>query len=556
MGTFKRLGSVKSLRYCCFVLCWSVLLLTTVCIFGGSQTDFLSDYATDPLYSTTTTPSLSQLELLVSTPKDSRDFFMNMVRKIEKSVPSLPLDFWARQTMIGKNRGESECANLPSILELEYSNDYWQTQRTSNGTFQLFGAYLDNRKTIPGGHQFVRVLGMIDRKEMANEMHCQIWYDQMGKSFIVPVDNYKYIWVSGWGNAIDGEYQPYLISCRLPAEMRDTVPAAVSLVENKCDLATNNLRVIYNKPINSDNRQQFAVCVKGLDFLYDDLSVRLVEWIELLSILGANKIYFYDLQIHPNIRKVLEYYEQRGQVEVTKISLPAGKPNFPGLQHLYLKDRITQKRQHEIIPYNDCLYKNMYRYEYITLLDIDEVIMPKGNLSGWSQLMSVLEKKAAVVASKDGELKSYPSFDFRNSYFLDRFYRKGPVPAQYNEDIPQFLHMLRHTSRGQNFSQQGDHAKCFHRTDSVLTVHNHFALDCLSESGYCNTFDVDVDDGQLQHYRKDCVTSSERNCTIANKYVEDTTIYKYKSKLVGRSLSALMQLGFVRTIPRLNAKNE
>ena len=42
------------------------------------------------------------------------------------------------------------------------------------------------------------------------------------------------------------------------------------------------------------------------------------------------------------------------------------------LQHLFLIAKRNHKRQNELIPYNDCLYRNMYRYEYIALLDIDE----------------------------------------------------------------------------------------------------------------------------------------------------------------------------------------
>ena len=33
-----------------------------------------------------------------------------------------------------------------------------------------------------------------------------------------------------------------------------------------------------------------SVDVQGLDYLDEDLSVRLVEWIELLGVLGANKV--------------------------------------------------------------------------------------------------------------------------------------------------------------------------------------------------------------------------------------------------------------------------
>lgn len=56
------------------------------------------------------------------------------------------------------------------------------------------------------------------------------------------------------------------------------------------------------------------MCVKGLDFLHEDLSVRLVEWIELLNLLGADKVFFYELQVHPNISKVLRHYENEGKV--------------------------------------------------------------------------------------------------------------------------------------------------------------------------------------------------------------------------------------------------
>ena len=39
-----------------------------------------------------------------------------------------------------------------------------------------------------------------------------------------------------------------------------------------------------------EKKKKFAVCVKGLDFPSEDISVRLVEWIEMLNILGADKV--------------------------------------------------------------------------------------------------------------------------------------------------------------------------------------------------------------------------------------------------------------------------
>ena len=52
-------------------------------------------------------------------------------------------------------------------------------------------------------------------------------------------------------------------------------------------------------------------------------------------------------------------------MDVTPISLPGYQPNLPVLQHMYLKSKLNNKRQNELIPYNDCLYRNLYRYCHI-----------------------------------------------------------------------------------------------------------------------------------------------------------------------------------------------
>ena len=60
--------------------------------------------------------------------------------------------------------------------------------------------------------------------------------------------------------------------------------------------------------------------------------------------------------------QVLDYYSAQGLVDVTPISLPGYQPNLPILQHMYLKSKLNNKRQNELIPYNDCLYRNIYRH--------------------------------------------------------------------------------------------------------------------------------------------------------------------------------------------------
>ncbi|KAA0189243.1 hypothetical protein HAZT_HAZT003629 [Hyalella azteca] len=133
---------------------------------------------------------------------------------LQSEIPNLPIRYW--QSLNNKFPAKNAtCAIFPSLIDLQFNNVYWQTLKTSNGTFHLYGAYYDNR-TLLAMEPVVRMLG------------------------------------------------------------------------------------------------DFAVCVKGLDFPKEDLSVRLVEWFETLRHLGAEKIFLYELEVHPNITKVLNYYKKLG----------------------------------------------------------------------------------------------------------------------------------------------------------------------------------------------------------------------------------------------------
>lgn len=98
-----------------------------------------------------------------------------------------------------------------------------------------------------------------------------------------------------------------------------------------------------------------------------------MEWIETLRVLGVKKIFFYEYFINLKLRKILDSYEHEGFIEVTKTSLPGILPNDAKLRHLYLRGRKLDQWLTELIPYNDCFYRHMYDYEYITCLDVDEV---------------------------------------------------------------------------------------------------------------------------------------------------------------------------------------
>jgi hypothetical protein len=294
----------------------------------------------------------------------SPECYQQKVQQASKPMPSFPnpnvhMDFWEEN----KHRTmafNSTCAKYPNPMDLNFHNTYWQELVTSNGTFHLYAAYLDTRPSSPQGPT-VRILGVLDRIQPAVRTHCQLWFPGSDKPVLVEVQEYRYIWLKAWGNYRQGVVSPYLLACPLPDSHKDSVPASVSLVEAACDTAGTSLRVVYNQPADGESRGQFAVCVKGLALL-EDLSIRLTEWIEVLAALGAEKVVLYALDVPLNVTKVLDHYSSTtGQVTVMPLTLPGHMPSLPGLTHKYLKARVTTKRQNEVIPYNDCFYRNMYR---------------------------------------------------------------------------------------------------------------------------------------------------------------------------------------------------
>jgi len=452
--------------------------------------------------------------------------------QLQAQIPNLPLVYWFENKNKARSKN-STCAKYPSVYDIHFNNIYWQQTDTSNGTFFLYGAYLDVRSKNRLGPT-VRILSMINRLEPTVKTHCQLWFNSTKEPVFSKVIEYKYIWYKKWGNYKQGIFQPYLLACQLPKSHWGEAPASVSVVEHQCDNATNNLRVIYNK--HEGVKHKFAVCVKGLDFPDDDLSVRLVEWLELLNTLGAHKIFLYNLEVHPNVTKVVDYYVKQGLVDLTPLSLPGYQPNLPGLQHMYLKSKTNNKRQNELIPYNDCLYRNMYRYEYIALLDIDEIIMPLKH-NNWEELMDEVIKQSLKVKNE-----TRASYNFRNVYFMDDMLETHE--HGHFKDIPPYLHMLQHVYRSQNYTKPGQYVKCFHNPEKALILHNHFPLGCLG--GVCTSYPVDLELGHLQHYRNDCVSTLKKSCVkdFKNQTVKDTTIWRWKDQLIAKTTVPLLKLGF------------
>jgi len=406
-----------------------------------------------------------------------------------------------------KFSSNQNCGRFPLESDLNITDIYWQVTNTTNGTFYLYNAYYDDRKEI-NGLPVVRILGMINVIDPVVKTFCQFWYENVSQPLIVEVFEYRYIWNNDWGYNKKGA-SPYLISCELPLSVP---PSHVSLVQRRCGSANNLMKVKNKKPKTKEN---FIVSVKKLDYI-KDISFQIIEWSEILKILGVNKVEVFVLKVHQNVLKALKFYESEGFMNVKFIKFPSDLPNETNQSwHQFL--------QNELISFHDTFYENMYSYDYMVPMDTDEFIIPlRFEDKTWMDLLNRTISKSLKYR------KNFDCFPVENRFFLLKTTQKNEKLLE----IPQNLYFLPNIYRAANFTPRGGNAKSFLRTDRVLTIHSHFPFSCLNnnENFICKRFYVSREDGQLSHYRNECI---KKECleSLENPDI-DLSLWKFKDQIL------------------------
>ncbi|XP_030381553.1 uncharacterized protein LOC115629269 [Scaptodrosophila lebanonensis] len=427
--------------------------------------------------------------------------------------------------LLQSNRGQGsplssdKCAPFPRYADLLFEGENFQRMREGNLSYYLFGAYYDRRL-----EPMVAVLAMINTiYGPYPPTYCQMWFDGSSRPSISQVRDHKVIWYDSWGQGPNYIY-PTLLSCPVPkGQMMQRVPQLVSLVHGTdgCARATNALHVIYEAPRRS-HALRFAVCVKDLYYPHRDISARIVEWLELMQLLGAERVTAYvdDGALLPNTTRTLLRYVQHGFLKLRRFRML----QLPGVD----ATSYLNKRVHEVLTYNDCFYRNLYEYDFIGGFDLDEVIMPLGTIRNWTSLVHHLESTDDFGGNSN--CQAWASYCFRNVYFPE--YREKPP---YNETLPKHFYMLQHVRRVAKHLHPSLAAKCLHATAFATTLHNHFPL---SWQNSCAPLDVSTALAQMQHYRE-----PENKADLLTPVLDDN-IWRFEEQLVKSSCVVFRELGW------------
>ena len=339
-----------------------------------------------------------------------------------------------------------------------------------------------------------------------------------------------------------------MISCPIP-NYGDAVPESVSIATNEtCAKLENNLQVIpprrkenesadWKEEKSADQRKTLAVCVKGMDYIDTDISNLLIEWIEFVKILGASHIFLYQFSIHPNMAKVVEYYTMEGYVTMVPITLPGDQPNRKRRRHRFLEEDKPVRQQNELLPLNDCLYRNIYSYKYILMMDIDEMIIPSKYVN-WIDMLDDLESR-------------------NNGSIIDAY--KAPhvmfLPSERKNrnlgTVPRYLTMMKRLHR---FAMIGPtrRGKSFYNTEKVLVVNNHHPELCLPEDGAtrnnqpkggakCKVFLISPKSATMNHYRSTVAMRAYADSNV----VKDATALKYFDELASNVEKTMIELNIM-----------
>ncbi|XP_042234640.1 uncharacterized protein LOC121874538 [Homarus americanus] len=423
-------------------------------------------------------------------------------------------------------------SNASSIM-VQWNNIHWQ--KVEDRQIYLYHSFYDARYIdFQARYHYVRIIGMTQGKIQKEESYfCSMWYMEFQDPVVVKADTSE-VWMQHWNRNPDPDtYHTYLFTCPVPLSMRDShlYPDFVSVSSQPCGDITTKLPIQKKGFAEWQNGggKKFAVCVKGMDF-DEDISIKLIEWLELLFILGADQVFIYKYTIHKNVGKVFDYYEKKGKVKVISLTLPGDQPNEPKLRTTYLKRALWQKRRNELVPYNDCLYRNIYLFKYVIPLDIDEVIIPVKSYT-WPEMFLEFQKKNSKV------MKKFASFSAPNAYFFEAF------NSTHNPSVPKYFHMPHHTIRSANFSIFGHSVKSFVSTRNSRTVFNHYTLETLYSN--MKTYKVmNTSIVQMNHYKKRCpreiYSQCKSNFLVFSK--NDNIIDKYIKELVYRVESVLEEI--------------
>lgn len=339
-----------------------------------------------------------------------------------------------------------DCSNplRPSNESIKYFNTFWQRLDWRAGRLHILKAHYDERISNP--NPIVRIIAATETHHIP-KIYCVMWVDdEMYPKISIATIHYGWL---KWLKLPKNTKQIHTIIVNCPANYGK--PKSISLTTDPCKVLGNNLEIPLNKSEVNNKTSNIAVCVRWFIYPNHDMSIRLIEWLEMVRILGADHVYLSDLSIHPNMNRVKQFYTSSKFLTWDKYTLPGDQPNDdPITQANYVYNNVPNEILNDQIRLYDCVYQTMNIYKYLIIMDMDELIIPIRHHT-WRELLKNIE---------NGFGKS-DSYGVKRYYYLD-----SDTPDNHSmiQNIPKNLYTMRNIYR-----REHDNVKSIIRLDRVVS---------------------------------------------------------------------------------------
>ena len=226
-----------------------------------------------------------------------------------------------------------------------------------------------------------------------------------------------------------------------------------------------------------------------------------VQWFELHKMLGVKEFNIYNVSVSSSMKDVFRYYTSTGDLILHHMP-----PIIP-------KDDPLTVYMNSLPTLNHCFLTNMYRYEHVMVVDLDEFITPKGSEDmNYTVLVKNMKQKYKLT-------KSWTTIVFANEYF---FYDYDPDKTQ-----PNYLPFLRQRLRKAT-TPFFKHVKSMSNPRTCMLVGNH---QCVKRFPHTIDHTAVAPEIATNHHYRYCNFPSIGKCSPLKPPIPDNTMLKYGVKL-------------------------
>ncbi|XP_046437680.1 uncharacterized protein LOC124188834 isoform X2 [Daphnia pulex] len=303
------------------------------------------------------------------------------------------------------------------------------------------------------------------------------------------------------------------------------------------DSPTGNLLPVIRYPDDPQTRNQpkhqLSVCVKPLHYSFNRVD-QLIEFIEIHRLLGVSHFTFYNHTVGDNCDCVLRRYVDQGLVEI----LPWNQLDVTSQKEIRTEGIFASL--------NDCLYRHMFDSQYLLMIDLDELIVPRTKFTLTELIASTLLANNTVatggIHSSANSHNGYRigAYYFRNAFFYLSWPDDSAVHPDWATDgpgRPLDLITLRKTRRNVKLHPHRIRSKYICRPRAVVEVGNHFVWEFRAGNVAAHVPDTLA----VMHHYRTCEFGGD-TC-LANPSVQDRSAWKYGDALAASVRRRFRQFG-------------